>query len=133
MLFTGDNTEITTENRPKHAIFDWFFDPLILLKDQIKAQNLSEVEEQYLSRLVLLLGDSERLNNLNDQLPPLEQRRQAEIHAFARRYQFLVENNASAFVLLSCLDLPYVVVPGCVVSPGLSQGIQQSDDALMTS
>lgn len=103
---------------------------MIVLKDQIKAQNFSEAEEQYLSRLVLLLGDSKRLNNINDQLPPLEQRRQAEIHAFARRYQFFVENNAGAFVLLSCLNLPYVVVLGCVVSPSLSQGIQQSDDAL---
>ncbi|KAG6486098.1 uncharacterized membrane protein At3g27390-like [Zingiber officinale] len=84
-LILSDNTEITTENRPKDAIFDWFFDPVIVLKDQIKAQNFSEAEEQYLSRLVLLLGDSKRLNNIHDQLPPLEQRRQAEIHAFARR------------------------------------------------
>lgn len=84
-IITGDNTEITTENRPKDKIFGWFFDPLMILKEQIKTQDFSEEEEQYLSKLVLLLGDSRRINNLDNQSPPLDQRKRAEINAFARR------------------------------------------------
>lgn len=91
-LVLSDNTEITTENRPKDKIFGWFFDPLMILKEQIKAQDFSEEEEQYLSKLVLLLGDSRRINNLDNQSPPLDQRKRAEINAFARRLQGITKS-----------------------------------------
>ncbi|RRT76895.1 hypothetical protein B296_00029509 [Ensete ventricosum] len=58
----------------------------MILKEQIKAQDYSEEEEKYLSKLVLLLGgDSRRMNNLDNQSPPLDRRKRAEINAFARR------------------------------------------------
>ncbi|XP_065044811.1 uncharacterized membrane protein At3g27390-like isoform X1 [Musa acuminata AAA Group] len=91
-LVLSDNTEITTENRPKDKIFGWFFDPLMILKEQIKTQDFSEEEEQYLSKLVLLLGDSRRINNLDNQSPPLDQRKRAEINAFARRLQGITKS-----------------------------------------
>ncbi|RWW68598.1 hypothetical protein BHE74_00023873 [Ensete ventricosum] len=56
------------------------------IPEQIKAQDYSEEEEKYLSKLVLLLGgDSRRMNNLDNQSPPLDRRKRAEINAFARR------------------------------------------------
>lgn len=87
-LFVGDGvTEITTKNRPKDAFFDWFLNPFLILKEQLKATNLSEEEEEYLGRLVLLYGDSERLKGsyVDFVSPPLTERRRAELDAFARR------------------------------------------------
>ncbi|THU70804.1 hypothetical protein C4D60_Mb08t28860 [Musa balbisiana] len=91
-LVLSDNTEITTENRPKDTIFDWFFDPLMIIKEQIKAEKFTEEEEIYLSKLVLLHGDSKRLNNLNAQSSSSDQRKRAEIDALARRLQGITKS-----------------------------------------
>ena len=87
MIDAGDNaTEITTTNRPKETFFDWFFNPLLIIKDQIRAENLSEAEEAYLCKLVLLTGDPLRLKQSNIGSPPESERKQAELDALARRY-----------------------------------------------
>ena len=78
-------TEVTSTNRPKDAFFDWFLNPLLILKDQIKAENLSEAEEDYFSKLVLLSGDPVRLKNSNIGSPPESERKRAELDALARR------------------------------------------------
>ncbi|CAL9075288.1 unnamed protein product, partial [Musa acuminata var. zebrina] len=80
------------ENRPKDTIFDWFFDPLMIIKEQIKAEKFTEEEEIYLSKLVLLHGDSKRLNNLNAQSSSSDQRKRAEIDALARRLQGITKS-----------------------------------------
>lgn len=82
----GDNAEITTSNRPKDTVFEWFLNPLLIIKDQIKADALSEAEEDYLGKLVLLSGDPERLKNSNIGSPPdTTERKRAELDALARR------------------------------------------------
>ncbi|KAK1272318.1 hypothetical protein QJS04_geneDACA004206 [Acorus gramineus] len=82
-----DNTEITSMNRPRDVVFDWFFDPILIIKEQIKAENFSEAEQNYLSKLVLLIGDPIRLKSLNGGMNFENERRRAEIDAFARRLQ----------------------------------------------
>lgn len=77
-----------TENRPKDTFFDFFFDPLMIIKEQIRVENFTEEEVDYLSKLVLLLGHPDRLSpfvaaaaaSLNR-----NERRLAEISAIARR------------------------------------------------
>ncbi|TQD99542.1 hypothetical protein C1H46_014878 [Malus baccata] len=89
----GDNgTEITTTNRPKDTFFDWFFNPLLIIKDQIRAENLSEAEEAYLCKLVLLTGDPLRLKQSNIGSPPESERKQAELDALARRLQGITKS-----------------------------------------
>ncbi|KAK9676378.1 hypothetical protein RND81_11G073200 [Saponaria officinalis] len=84
LLLSDNVTEITSTNRPKEAFFDWFFNPLLVLKEQIKAENLSSAEEQYLGKLILLSGDSERLRTSCADAPENELRK-AELEALARR------------------------------------------------
>jgi len=84
--YAGDGSEITSDNRPKSKIFEWFFDPLMVIKDQIKAENFTEEEEAYLEKQVLLISDPKRIKENLIRLPPLSERKQAEIEAFARRY-----------------------------------------------
>ncbi|XP_043703916.1 uncharacterized membrane protein At3g27390-like [Telopea speciosissima] len=86
ILLSDNVTEITLTNRPKESFFDWFFNPVLILKDQIKAENLSEAEENYLCKLVLLSGHPDRLKIL-DLTPPDTEQKQAELDAFARRLQ----------------------------------------------
>lgn len=57
----------------------------MIIKDQIKAKNLTEDEENYLRKLVLLNGDPERLKNWNIGSPPETAQKQAELDALARR------------------------------------------------
>ena len=85
-MTAGDNvTEISSTNRPKDAFFDWFFNPLLIIKEQIRAEKLCESEEEYLHRLVLLSDDPKRLKSLTTVMPPESERRQAELEALARR------------------------------------------------
>lgn len=85
-LLLDDNvTEITATNRPKDAFFDWFLNPLLIMKEQIKAENLSDDEEEYLGKLVLLSSDPERLKKSDIGPPPESELRRAELDALARR------------------------------------------------
>lgn len=82
----GDEaTEITSENRPQDIFYDWFLNPLLIIKEQIKAINMSEQEEEYLSRLVLLGDDPIRMKDSNLSLPPESKCKCAELEALARR------------------------------------------------
>ncbi|KAL1194160.1 putative membrane protein [Cardamine amara subsp. amara] len=93
LLLSDGVTELTTMNRPKDAFFDWFLHPFLILKEQLKSSNLSDEEEEYLGRLVLLFGDSERLksSNASSFSPPLTELKRAELDAFARRIQGLTK------------------------------------------
>ncbi|KAJ0653651.1 putative uncharacterized membrane protein [Helianthus annuus] len=77
--------ELTLANRPKDTFHDWFLNPLLVIKDQIKAQNLTESEEVYLGKLILLGGNAEKLKNTNIGPPPESELRRAELEALARR------------------------------------------------
>ncbi|KAK9119935.1 hypothetical protein Scep_018028 [Stephania cephalantha] len=85
LLLSDNSTELTTTNRIKDAVFDWFISPLLVIKDQIKAQNLSDEEENYLCKLVLLNGNSERLKKFDLEYQPDTERKRAELDALARR------------------------------------------------
>ncbi|KAI5443354.1 hypothetical protein KIW84_012131 [Lathyrus oleraceus] len=86
-ILITDDTELTTTNRPKEKFFEWFLNPLLIIKDQIKAENLSVSEEDYLCKLVLFNGDSERVKNLTFGPPPESDHKLAELNALARRLQ----------------------------------------------
>ncbi|XP_022774322.1 uncharacterized membrane protein At3g27390-like isoform X2 [Durio zibethinus] len=89
-ILLSDNTEITATNRPKDVFFDWFLNPFLILKEQIKAQNLSEEEEDYFGKLVLLCGDPARLKNIDS--PSESERKRAELDALARRLQGITKS-----------------------------------------
>ncbi|CAK8533174.1 unnamed protein product [Lathyrus sativus] len=86
-ILITDDTELTTTNRPKEKFFEWFLNPLLVIKDQIKAENLSVSEEDYLCKLVIFNGDSERVKNLTFGPPPESDHKLAELDALARRLQ----------------------------------------------
>ncbi|KAH9792253.1 transmembrane protein [Citrus sinensis] len=91
ILLSDSVTEITSSNRPKDVFFDWFFNPFLIIKEQIKAENLTEAEEDYLSKLVLFCGNIGRLKDLNVS-PPESERKRAELGALARRLQGITKS-----------------------------------------
>ncbi|KAH8519318.1 hypothetical protein H0E87_000928 [Populus deltoides] len=92
ILLNDNVTEITSTNRPKDTFYEWFLNPFLIIKDQIKAENLSEEEEGYLGRLVLLNGDPTKLKSLNSGPPPESERKRAELDALARRLQGITKS-----------------------------------------
>ncbi|RDX62327.1 putative membrane protein, partial [Mucuna pruriens] len=88
----GDDTELTTTNRPREKFFDWFLNPLLIIKEQIKAENLSASEEDYLCKLVLLSGDGERLKKSSIGPAPESEFKRAELDAFSRRLQGIMKS-----------------------------------------
>ncbi|CAK7328198.1 unnamed protein product [Dovyalis caffra] len=102
---SGDNvTEITSTNRPKDTFYDWFLNPFLIIKDQIKAENLSEEEEDYLGRLVLLNGDPTKLKSSNIGPPPESERKRAELEALARRLQGITKSVSRYPTSRRCFD-----------------------------
>ncbi|WOG96407.1 hypothetical protein DCAR_0415742 [Daucus carota subsp. sativus] len=85
ILLADNATEITPTNRPRDAFFDWFLNPLLIIKEQIKAEHLSPSEEAYLGKLVLLSGNPDRLKNSDLGTPPESERKRAELDGLARR------------------------------------------------
>jgi len=88
-MLTGDNTEVTSVNRPEGRIFDWLFEPMLLLKEQIKAAALTETEEAYLYKLTLYCGDTQRLAAWqNGGVPPVDEVKKAQLEGLSRRYYY---------------------------------------------
>lgn len=91
-ILISDDTELTTTNRPREIFFEWFLNPLLIMKEQIKAENLSASEEDYLGKLVLLSGDAERLKKSSIGPAPESEVKRAELDALARRLQGITKS-----------------------------------------
>ncbi|KAK2360119.1 putative membrane protein [Trifolium repens] len=91
-ILINDDTELTLTNRPREKFFEWFLNPLLIIKDQIKAENLSASEEDYLCKLVLLSGDAERLKISGVGPAPESEVKRAELEALARRLQGITKS-----------------------------------------
>ncbi|XP_057766998.1 uncharacterized membrane protein At3g27390-like isoform X2 [Salvia miltiorrhiza] len=79
-ILLSDDVEITSSNRPKDMFYEWFLKPLLIIKEQIKAVSLSEMEEQYLGKLVLFSGDA-----VGPEPEPESEVKRAELEALGRR------------------------------------------------
>ncbi|KAF5187984.1 transmembrane protein [Thalictrum thalictroides] len=81
-----DNVELTNINRPDGRIFDWLFEPMSIMKEQIKSLHLQEREELYLLKLAISCGDTQRLQALeNSGIPPNNEIRKAQLEGISRR------------------------------------------------
>ncbi|XP_024537062.1 uncharacterized membrane protein At3g27390 [Selaginella moellendorffii] len=82
VLYSG--LELTVFNRPEDRLLDWFFEPLLVLKEQIRAAKLHPSEERYLEKLTLLSSDAEWDNGA---IAPQDNVRKGELEALSRRIQ----------------------------------------------
>jgi len=76
----------------------------LVIKEQIKAENLNVSEEDYFGKLVLFNGDPTRVEKsfIRQEGTEFAERKRAELHALARRY-ISNQNQFSFFVITSAL------------------------------
>ncbi|XP_059647738.1 uncharacterized membrane protein At3g27390-like isoform X2 [Cornus florida] len=83
-----DNVELTSLNRPEGRVFEWLFEPMSIMKEQLKSLNLVENEELYLYKFCLYCGDTVRIEAWqNDGVPPQNEIRRAQLEGIGRRLQ----------------------------------------------
>ncbi|CAH8317512.1 unnamed protein product [Eruca vesicaria subsp. sativa] len=88
-----DGSEVTHLNRPQDKFLDWFFNPIMVLKDQIRVIKLGESEVRYLEKVVLFGNHEQRMeawDNLGN--PPQENVRAAQIQGISRRMMGMVRS-----------------------------------------
>ncbi|KAK4783118.1 hypothetical protein SAY86_007492 [Trapa natans] len=96
LLGEGD-TEVISTNKPVDTLFIWILNPLLIIKEQIKAMNLTVAEEDYFCKLVLLSDDNtDRLKHSFMGTLPEPEIKRAELSALARRLRGIVRS-ASRF------------------------------------
>lgn len=84
MLSTG--IEVTYLNRPQDRLMDWFFQPVMVLKEQIKFIGLKVEEVRFLEKLVLFNGDNVSMQSWeNGSVVPQDALKAAQIQAISRR------------------------------------------------
>ncbi|EEF40053.1 uncharacterized membrane protein At3g27390 [Ricinus communis] len=83
-----DDVEITSVNRPEGRVFDWLYEPMCIMKEQIKSLSLNKTEELYFYKHCLYGGDAARIESwLNDGIPPDDKIRRAQLEGLSRRLQ----------------------------------------------
>ncbi|KAL2906217.1 hypothetical protein RDABS01_004927 [Bienertia sinuspersici] len=88
-----DDVIITHENRPQDRLIDWFFQPLLVLKEQIRILRLSDGELQYLNRVLLIGSQPQRMDAWdNGSVIPQDPLRAAQIQGISRRMSGLARS-----------------------------------------
>ncbi|KAL9378424.1 hypothetical protein Peur_029759 [Populus x canadensis] len=87
-LILRDKVEITRLNRPEGRIFDWLYEPMCIMKEQISSLKLDESEELYFYKHCLYGGDEKRIKSwLNGGTPPSDEIKRAQLEGISRRLQ----------------------------------------------
>ncbi|XVE82776.1 hypothetical protein DITRI_Ditri16bG0032900 [Diplodiscus trichospermus] len=85
-LLMTDNVEINHLNRPKDKVLDWFFNPIMVLKEQIRVIKLGDNEIRLLEKLALFGSNTERMDAWdNGSSVPQDSLRAAQIEGISRR------------------------------------------------
>lgn len=119
-LLLLDDVEVTYLNRPHDKLMDWFFNPIMVLKEQIKVLKLEEGEVRFLEKVLLFGSNSQRMEAWdNGSSVPQDALRAAQIQGISRRYGVLLifqfqPNKKKTRTLLnseySCFELMNVFV-----------------------
>ncbi|XP_022755086.1 uncharacterized membrane protein At3g27390-like [Durio zibethinus] len=88
-LLLPDGVEINHLNKPKDKLLDWFFNPIMVLKEQIKVIKLGDSEVRLLEKLVLFGNNTERIDAWDNRSSiPQDSLRAAQIEGISRRFEF---------------------------------------------
>ncbi|KAG1342234.1 putative membrane protein [Cocos nucifera] len=92
--------EVTQLNRPQDRLLDWFFHPVMVLKEQIRVIKMREDEVRFLEKLVLFIGNIPSIDTWdNGFVAPQDVVRSAQIQAISRRYEISSESQPSSNLL----------------------------------
>lgn len=84
--------EVNQHNRPQDRLLDWFFHPVLVLKEQIQALRMTEEEVRFLEKLTVFAGNVAGAgaagweNGAGMMVVPQDPVRLAQIQAISRRH-----------------------------------------------
>lgn len=94
-LLLLDGVEVTYLNRPNDKLLDWFFNPVMVLKEQISVIKLGEDEVRFLENAVLFGSNTQRMEAWqNGTLATQDALRAAQIQGITRRYKLFFHFNS---------------------------------------
>ena len=85
VVFLDDNMELTRTNCPKERLFEWFIEPLFVMKQQIKGLRLNEDEEICLKKLIMQCKNDKPEEWDDIGFPSSDTVRRAQLQAIIRR------------------------------------------------
>ncbi|KAI8542173.1 hypothetical protein RHMOL_Rhmol08G0118200 [Rhododendron molle] len=92
-LLLLDNIEVTHLNRPQDRLLDWFFQPVLDLKEQIRVIRLGDGEARFLEKIVLFGSNTQRMEAWeNGSLVPQDALRAAQIQGISRRMTGMIRS-----------------------------------------
>uniref|UniRef100_A0ACD5US77 Uncharacterized protein n=1 Tax=Avena sativa TaxID=4498 RepID=A0ACD5US77_AVESA len=92
-LLLGNGVEVDQQNRPQDLLLDWFFHPVLVLKDQIQALKMTEQDVRFLEKMTLFVGNSASANVWDNGAEiPQDPVRTAQIQAISRRMVGIVRS-----------------------------------------
>ncbi|KAF3445305.1 hypothetical protein FNV43_RR15000 [Rhamnella rubrinervis] len=89
-LVISDDVELTRANGPRDKMFEWFIGPLLIMKEQLKALQLSENEEICLTELFWRYKNDKPEEWDNTGFSSSDSVRRAQLQAIIRRLKGLV-------------------------------------------
>ncbi|CAA6664976.1 unnamed protein product [Spirodela intermedia] len=85
-IVLSNGAEVNHQNRPQDRLLDWFFHPVMVLKEQIRVINLEAGELRFLEKLVIFGNNTQRMESWNNgSVAPQDAMRNAQIQAISRR------------------------------------------------
>ncbi|CAO2814283.1 unnamed protein product [Amaranthus hypochondriacus] len=89
-LVVSDEVDLTITNWPREKMFQWFIEPLLVMKEQIRKLNLDETEEACL-KIAIMQSKNERPDQWDDiGFPSKDNIRRAQLQSVIRRLQGIV-------------------------------------------
>ncbi|CAM8917401.1 unnamed protein product [Rhodiola kirilowii] len=82
-----NGVELTRINKPEGRVFDWLFEPMIIMKEQLTGLNLQLNEELYLYKYCIYSGDPVKIELSSGCCPPDDEIRRAQLEGICRRLQ----------------------------------------------
>ncbi|KAK4276210.1 hypothetical protein QN277_019181 [Acacia crassicarpa] len=89
-LVISDDTELTSMNKPRDKVFEWFYGPLLIMKEQLKNLEWKETEEVCLKGLVIRCKNEIPEEWDSSGFPSNDNVRRAQLQAIIRRLQGIV-------------------------------------------
>ncbi|XP_027932711.1 uncharacterized membrane protein At3g27390 [Vigna unguiculata] len=89
-LLISEDVVLTRTNGPKDSVFEWFIEPLLIMKEQLKNLELEEAEETCLKELVIRCKNELPEEWDSTDFPSDDTVRRAQLQAVIRRLQGIV-------------------------------------------
>lgn len=105
-----DGIEVTNLNVPQDRLLDWFFQPVMVLKEQIEVIALGKDEVRYMENFIIFGGNAQRMKSWNSgRLSSEDAPRAAHIQGITRRYELYLHPPCKYFK--KHYGLPFFILP----------------------